>query len=139
GDGKVSNQGAIHPHVDDDVTVTGNNHYVTFDSGTSQVDPRIRVVRVLAKTFTSGHRGFPANPVVTDNPFRGWNTKADGTGTEPTMTSTHTTRPTSFYDQCTYDIYELPPHVSAPVDEDAVTFEAQVEDGDPDGVSSGLF
>src|SRR5690606_3184234 len=55
GKGKIQNDGIITPHVHDDVKVDGNNHYVTFDSGTSQVEPRTQVVRVLAKTFASGH------------------------------------------------------------------------------------
>src|SRR5690554_306228 len=138
GSGTIRNESTITPHVDDDVTVTVNNHYVTFNSGSSQASPLSQVVRVLAPTFDEGDRSFPANPTIVSNSFQGWTIHADGTGGSPTPASPLSGHPT-FYGQWAFPTFELSADDATPFVGDPVTFRATVENGDPTVDLSGEF
>lgn len=138
GAGTIRNESIITAHVHDDVTVTGNNHYVTFDSGSSQASPLSQVVRVLAPNFVDGARSFPADPTMTSNNFEGWTVNADGTGGTPATTTTLSGHPT-FYGQWEFPTFELAADDTTPFVGDSVSFTVTVEGGDPTADLSGEF
>ncbi|CAN5305983.1 hypothetical protein BH09ACT12_BH09ACT12_17060 [soil metagenome] len=104
GSGEITNDGAITlPTTKVDPTLVTHHHYaVSFDTdgGSTAPDP----ATVFADTFTHGDRALPAAPTKTGYVFTGWNTEADGTGTDieagtvlPGSSSDGTAQPIALY------------------------------------------
>ncbi len=92
GPGTIANAGSIRlPDArptdgTSPVRITDHHYAVSFDTRGGSAAPA--PTTVLARSFAAGARRFPTSPSRGDDLFRGWNSKADGSGTPITATST---------------------------------------------------
>jgi hypothetical protein len=84
GPGTIANGGTIRlpdAQVVDTTTpaIISNHHYaVSFDTQGGSTAPS--PVTVFAESFAAGGRAFPSDPTKTGTEFRGWSSRADGSG-----------------------------------------------------------